>query len=547
MEIEVYLEGHKQTAVQGDTIAGFLGAKYLKERSIVASLMDYHLVGLNTRIRRKCSLHPVHAGAPLGRVVLKRTVSHMLHSVVADLFPDLNLVVGQSFLGGHYYEIESRNGRKLDAPYLAEKLTAGMDKLADANLSFDFRHMPIDEAREALTDPGGAKASLLEIWTGPLAPVVILGNFVDIPHGPYALTTGCGKGARVIPYESGLILQFPDARIHPRKMQKLWACYRQTRDWNRNLGMESVGNLNQAILSDHIGEVIRISEALHEKRISQIADEITQSRDEKRVICIAGPSSAGKTTFVRRLSIQLKVNGVTPKIIGMDDYFLDREVCPRDKNGDFDFESLGALNLDLIHEHLEKLLKGFEVRRPHFDFVTGRSTLAVGEPLRLEENQVLLIEGIHGLNPLLTKSIPASCTFKVFTNALTQLVFDAHNRILTSDTRLLRRIVRDRLFRGTSTADTIAMWDNVRLGEKRHIFPFQEQADATFNSSLVYERAVLKTYAARFLLEVPRRHPSRAEAHRLLKDLELFVPIVPMEVPSNSVLREFIGGSAFNY
>ncbi len=231
----------------------------------------------------------------------------------------------------------------------------------------------------------------------------------------------------------------------------------------------------------------------------------------------------------------------------MDDYFLDREVCPRDKNGDFDFESLGALNLDLIHEHLEKLLKGFEVRRPHFDFVTGRSTLAVGEPLRLEENQVLLIEGIHGLNPLLTKSIPASCTFKVFTNALTQLVFDAHNRILTSDTRLLRRIVRDRLFRGTSTADTIAMWDNVRLGEKRHIFPFQEQADATFNSSLVYERAVLKTYAARFLLEVPRRHPSRAEAHRLLKDLELFVPIVPMEVPSNSVLREFIGGSAFNY
>jgi uridine kinase len=290
-----------------------------------------------------------------------------------------------------------------------------------------------------------------------------------------------------------------------------------------------------------------VAEALHEKRLAEIADEIADRRDVLRFVFVAGPSSAGKTTFVKRLSVQLKVNGIEPVVIGLDDYYGNREDCPKDENGEYDFEALEALDLRLIDQHLAALYAGEEIGVPKFSFAKGRREEGEGRPLRTAPGQVALIEGIHGLNPRLIESVPREAVFSIYINALTQLVIDDHNRIFTADARLLRRIVRDRRYRKTPAAETIARWPSVRRGEQKHIFPHQEHADATFNTALVYETSVLKTFAWRYLLEVPRSHPSRTEAHRLLSFLELFVPVFPDAVPHNSVLREFLGGSAFAY
>jgi uridine kinase len=297
-----------------------------------------------------------------------------------------------------------------------------------------------------------------------------------------------------------------------------------------------------------VTEVIRIAEGFHEKKIAAIADMIHTRRQRVRMVLVAGPSSSGKTTFIKRLAIQLRVNGLRPLGLSLDNYFVDRAQTPRGPDGKPDFESIDALDLELLNTQLAALLRGEEVAVPRYDFVLGRRVAADRwSHARLSEGQILLVEGIHALNPRLTAAVPHEDTFKVFISALTQLVLDDHNRIFTSDARLLRRIVRDRLSRGHRATHTLEMWAGVRRGEARGIFPFQEDADVVFNSALVYEPAVLRVFAERFLLEVPREHPTYTEAYRLLKFLSWFVPIFQDDVPNTSILREFIGGSAFEY
>jgi len=544
--LEVSLDDQLREVDSGTTIYHLIGREQIERTSIIAALLDNHLVSLHTPLVRGARVVTVLEDSPLGEDVCKRSIAHMLHAVLAERFPELTFVVGQSLMGGYFYELQVA-GEPYDGDLesLARIAGEGLRALVEARAPFEISYHYPDDALDQLSDPGGAKSRLLATWPSMLVPMIALAGFTDIPHGPYAPDSGVGRLARVIPYPPGIVLQFRASDEHAeRKATRLWACYRETRDWNHLVKVPSVGHLNEAVLQDRIDEVVRISEALHEKKIVEIVGEITARRSPVRLICVAGPSSAGKSTFVRRLAIQLRVCGIEPLIVGLDNYYLDRDKCPRDELGEYDFEALEALNLELINAHFAALLRGEPVSFPVFDFATGLSSVPETDaPVSLSRDQILIVEGIHGLHPSMTRSVPGASVYKIFVNALTQLMLDAHNRLHTADTRLIRRIVRDRLYRHTVAADTIARWPSVRRGERRHIFPFQEEADIMFNSSLVYEHAVMKTQASRYLLEVPRDHPSRAVAHRLLGFLDLFVGVLPDEVPGNSVLREFIGGN----
>ncbi|HQP44846.1 MAG TPA: nucleoside kinase, partial [Thermoanaerobaculales bacterium] len=397
------------------------------------------------------------------------------------------------------------------------------------------------------------KLDLLETRRSSTVHTVSCGRFVDIAHGPCAPHTGCLPTFGVIRYGDGLILQFPRRADRSRLPEftprpKLFATYLETRAWQELLGVHTVGQLNRLCLDGGISDIVRVAEGLHEKKIGQIADRILSREPRARLVLVAGPSGAGKTTFARRLGIQLRVNGIEPVALSLDDYYVDRSRTPLDEEGEPDFEALDAIDLPLFRKQLAELLAGREVMTPRFDFQHGRrDDPERWVPLRLLDHQVLVIEGIHGLNERLTDSVPASSAFRIFISALSQLAIDDHNRLFTADGRLVRRIVRDRRYRGFTAERTLDLWEKVRRGEGRWIFPFQERADVMFNSALVYEPAVLKTYAERFLLQVPRTSATYAEAFRLLKGLSMFVSIFPDEVPQTSILREFIGGSGFDY
>lgn len=521
---------------EGTSVGEVFSNSSLRQKGIIAALLNQGLVSLSALVQGECLLHPVRADEPLGRTVRRRTIAHMLQALMANR-GSLRLVVGQSMGGGYFFEVE---GGKTDLTALATDLSRGLEHLALAKLEFTYATVALDCARRLLTDSNGTKAALLDTWPAPTLVIVRLGEFVDIPHGPYAPDTSFGLGARVLPYENGLILDFQDDGNQPpiQRSQHLWQCYRQTAVWNKNMAVETVGQLNRVVLDGRENEVIRISEALHEKRIANIADEITAR--SVAFVCIAGPSSSGKTTFTGRLADHLRVNGVRAFRLSLDDYYRNREDCPKDEFGRYDFESPAAIQIDLIQEHFQQLLEGRQISVPRFDFQTGLSVPG-DQKIELGPRDVVLVEGIHGNNPEITSAAPDSARYRIFVNGLNQLRIDDHNRILTSDTRLLRRIVRDRLYRGTSAADTIDQWSSVLAGEKKYIYPYQDHTDLMFNAALVYETAVLKTFAQRFLMEVPRDAQARVHAYRLLRFLELFVPVFPSDIPSNSILREFIG------
>jgi len=543
VNVSVWIGEDEREVPAGTMIAEVLGAERIAAEALVAATVDNHLVGLDAPLHGDTRLFPVAASDPLGEPVVKRSVAHMFMAMAHERCPELLLSVGQSLLGGHFYEVEPEQ-RVAELEVIAAELTKALNDLAAEALPFQRRALSCDAASRDLSDPGCSKQRLLCTLPSPMVATASLKGFADLQHGPYAPDTRCGAGAEVIAYPPGLILRFPRARPLKGALagRRLFQTYLKTRDWNRRVGVSTVADLNEAVLEGRIGEVINVAEALQEKELASIADDIESRAGEVRLVCVAGPSSSGKSTFVRRLSTQLRVNGINPIVLGLDDYYRDRAECPVDAQGELDFEALEALDLDLLHEHLEEIVEGKEVRVPGFDFVRGKPTPRdTWRRLRLEPDQLLLLEGIHGLNPALTGDLPTSASFRIYLNALTQLQIDAHNRIQTSEGRLLRRIVRDRCTRGTSAADTIQRWASVRRGEGAHIFPFEDEADRVFNTALVYEVAVLRTYAWRFLLEVPRSHPSRTEAYRLLRFLELFVPVLGDAVPANSVLREFIG------
>ncbi len=522
-----------------------------ENKGMVAAIIDNVLVGLQTQLYTGNEVKPVYRDENIGISVVRESVSHIFHSLMRERHPELSFFVGQSLHGGYFYEVYDGDTEP-DLFALAEEMTDAIEELAKAKESFHRHIVTINHALDSLPKEFKAKRKLLQAWPGGLISMIGLRGFDDIQHSPYALDTSCALGTKVVPYPPGLILQFPGAseKGTADRGKKLWEVYRETRDWNRKISVATVGDLNKAVLEGRESDVIQIAEAQHEKKMAQIADLIIQKQKQKqaRIVCVAGPSSAGKSTFVQRLSIQLRVGGVEPILMNLDDYYRPRCEYPLDENGEADFEALEALNLEKIQEDVKNLLVGKEILIPKFNFKEGLpEPKNMWRSVSLGKEQVLIIEGIHGLNPALLGDCPDNEVIRIFINALTQLMIDEHNRIATMVIRLIRRIVRDRRYRGTLAQETIDRWPSVIRGESRHIYPFQEKADIMFNSTLSYEVAVLKTFAWRYLMEVPRDNPARVNANRLLGFLDLFIPVFPDAVPENSVLREFIGGSRFSY
>jgi uridine kinase len=549
--VVVGFNGERRQVDSGTTVTQFLHS-YFGElpRDILAALVNRRMVMLDFPLRGlHVELEAVRTSTREGEAVARRTASLLLLESTRELYPEVRLVVGQSLGGGYFYRwLADRAPSEQEVASILRR----MEELCAEDRPFVRQVMTLEQAEATFRAQGQeSKLQLLATHRGSTVPVVSCGEVVDIVHGPVAPSAGRIRGFSLVPYEDGVLLRFPRngdaAHLPPLLPQpRLFAAYRETRRWNEVLGVAHVGSLNRLCLSGEISEVIRIAEGFHEKKIAEIADRIASCRDRVRLVLVAGPSSSGKTTFIRRLGIQLRVNGIRPVGLSLDNFFVDREQTPMGPDGKPDWEALEALDLPLFNAGLTALLRGEEVELPRYDFTLGRR-VARDRWARhhLAHDEVLLVEGIHGLNPRLTEAVPDGMKFRVFISALTQLTLDDHNRIFTSDSRLLRRIVRDRLFRNHPATRTLEMWGSVRRGEARGIFPFQEGADAMFNSALVYEPAVLKVFAERFLLEVPRERPAYTEAYRLLKFLAWFVPVFQDDVPSTSILREFIGGSPF--
>jgi uridine kinase len=428
-----------------------------------------------------------------------------------------------------------------------------MESLATQGLPIRVEHWLVDEARAHFLSRGWEHAArLLTTARTATVPLATCGQVYAIALGPVVPDTSLLTGATVRVHGDALALELGaldprrrgvevQVRLDPEMVV-------EHRRWTTAMGVTSVGAFNELCIDGEVTQLIRVAEGFHEKQISRLADAIAANRERLRIICIAGPSSSGKTTFIKRLSVQLHINGLRPVALSLDDYYVDRLKNPKDENGEWDFEAVEALRLDLLQDHVRRLLAGESVKLARYDFKTGLSHPDGGHTLQLQPGDLLLLEGIHGLNPRLLGDIHTpEQLFRVFIHPATSLPFDRLSRVSTTDLRLLRRIVRDRHTRGYSAAENIARWPSVQAGEQKHIFPFQARADFTFDSALVYEPAVLKVFAERYLLEVPPTHPSFATAWRLRHLVDRFVAIYPDHVPPTSMMREFIGGSGFEY
>ncbi|MCP4896704.1 MAG: nucleoside kinase [bacterium] len=551
-QVTIRYQGEQHGVAQGTTVASFLQETdgSVSDR-VLSALVNRRQVMLDFPLRGEVDLDVVRYGSREGELVYKRSVSLMLHEACAQLYPEAQLVIGQSLGNSYHYSIR---GETPGCQEMTVALCEYMRKLHLERVNISRNTVTLEEVEEAFRKRGwNDKLLLLRTRRSSTVHTVSCGKFIDLAHGPYAPHTGCLPTFDVVAYEDGLLLRFPQRANRdqlPVFIDKplLFKTYVETRKWQDLLGIPYIGQLNALALNGEMGQLVRIAEGFHEKKIARIADEISARRDRVRLIAIAGPSSSGKTTFAQRLGVQLRVNGLEPVALSLDNYYVNRSETPIDEDGKLDFESIEAIDLPLFHEHLTQLLDGKEVSTPRFDFVAGKRRPA-GEwsPLRLGPGQMLVIEGIHGLNNKLTESLERDQKFAIYISALSQLAIDNHNRIFTADGRLIRRIVRDRMYRGFSAERTLDLWERVRRGEGQWIFPFQEEADIMFNSALVYEPAVLRIFAERFLLQVPRTSQAYPEAFRLLKFLSLFVPIFPDEVPHTSILREFVGGSSFAY
>jgi uridine kinase len=483
-----------------------------------------------------------------GKEIYRRTTGFILARACMDYHRNSRLVIGHSLSNGYYYDFYS------DLPNTSAVLGKISDIMKDIiknNEQIEVKVLPKMEAKELFKKKGFSdKARLLKYLEKDEVKIYKLGPFMDIAHYPLAPSTGSVGYFRLRRNPPGFILEFPRENVCEVpsfiKQTKLFKVYQESKHWGKILEVNNVGRLNEVIASGKISELIKIAEALHEKKFSAIADMILERRDDIKIILIAGPSSSGKTTFSKRLAIHLKVNGLKPVTISLDNYFVNREECPRDEKGDYDFESLYALNIELFNEHLTRLLNGEEVMTPKFDFEQGKRIDNYSR-LRLVDGQMMIIEGIHGLNEKLTYSIPHKNKFKIYVSALTQLCIDDHNRIPTTDTRLIRRMVRDHKFRAYGAENTLLRWPSVRRGEEKNIFPYQEEADVMFNSALIYELSVLKNEALTLLSEISETSPVYKEAVRLKQFLSNFLPVDTDEIPPTSLLREFLGNSSFKY
>jgi len=517
---------------------------------VIAAIVNNRVVSLATTICRSGDIEPVKIRSRHGVRLYRRHLTMMMYEVFYKQHPGAQIQIGQSISEGYFFHVQ---GVVVDNVFL-DGLSQGIIELSARKVPFVYSRVPVEEARRVFQRSGEeVKKEVLTRWAPSHVSIVRLGDFVDLCTSPVAPHTGYFNVFKMFRLEDdAFVLQFPkhSGRTvvwNDGPQPKLYKTHKESRQWCRQLGISHVSDLNAAAITSQIYDVIKVSEGHHEKKISQIADRIAERRS-CRLVFIAGPSSAGKTTFAKRLSVQLKVLGISPRALSLDNYYVDREKTPLGPDGKWDFEALEAIDLAQLNTDLVDILAGKEVMSPVYDFPTGlRAAKEKWIPMALRENEVLIIEGIHGLNDALTPAIPPADKFRIYINALNPLAIDEHNRLNTSDMRLIRRIVRDRHYRGYSAADTIKSWSSVRRGEANHIFPYQESADVIFDTSLLYEFCVLKVFAERYLLEVPRSSPSYAEAYRLRMFLNMFVTVLPGDIPQTSLLREFIGGSSFSY
>jgi len=520
-----------------------------QEPIILLAYMDGKLRELFTPMTKDCHVRFVTLKEQAGYMAYKRTATLMFLKACEDLLgTGATTKIALDYSIGNSIFCDFLEDRVIDEAF-ARSIQKRMEELAKANLPITKRSLDTDQAAKYFDRIGfKGKKELFQFRRESKMNIYSLDGYDNYFYGYMAPSTGYISAFLVSAYQHGVVLQIPKRKqteeIVPFTPQpKLFHVMQRSREWTKTMGVDTVGALNDVITHGNINHLILLQEGLQEKLLADIADEIVSKN--KRIILIAGPSSSGKTTFSHRLSIQLQIAGLTPHPVSMDDYFLDRELSPRDENGNYNFETIASLDVDLLTKHINQLLDGEEIDVPSYNFITGKREYH-GHKLKIGEKDVLVMEGIHGLNGTLTNEIPEDAKYRIYVSALNQINLDEHNRIPSSDGRLLRRIVRDAMTRGNDARETISRWDSVRKGEEDNIFPYQEEADVMFNSAQIYEIAVLKQYAEPLLFAVPRDCPEYQEAKRLLKFLEYFLNIPSEAIPKTSLLREFIGGSCFD-
>ena len=544
--IEIHLpNGKTLSGPRGTQIGEFLAqVKDDFPAPIVAAIINNQIHELTFSVDIEAHCQPVTMNTADGARIYRRSLVFLLEMVFAELFPKGNLNIDHSVSsGGFYCEVTGRETLKKTE---LDSLKAHMQKLVNDDIPFLRKEVPIQEALDYFQKRGYEdKLRLLKHRRKDYLTLYTFNGQMDYMHGYMVPSTGYLKWFDLKLVNGGFLIQFP-RRHAPTNLEpmgnypKLLSTFRQYGDWLQTLNIDNVGALDDAIAAGRADELVLVSEALHEQNLADIAQQIVQKKS--RIILISGPSSSGKTTSSRRLAVQLLARGISPFPLELDNYFVDREKTPLDENGQPDFETIEALNLTRLAEDLEKLISAEKVQLPRFNFREGRSE--EGDVVQLKEGQPIILEGIHGMNPRLIPDRWADSAFRVYVSALTQLNLDRHNRVSTTDTRLIRRIVRDARERGYSAQATISRWESVRRGEKRHIFPYQENADVMFNSALVFELAALKAAAEPLLRQVPHSEPEYIEARRLLAFLEWFLPLDVNLIPANSIVREFLGGSS---
>src|SRR5690554_198800 len=546
--IKAKIEGKDYNFPKGITLEEMLEETKLHDnRIVVAAIMNNRLVDLSDAVEEDAQIRYVTMNEEMGNRIYRRSLYLVMTRAIQDLYPGSRLLIEHSLSNGIYCELHK------DRPLCSRDLALIKEKM----MEYIKRDLPIRKLVKS-------KSELVEIFEkqGYLDKVEIMSYLERDIFTVYELEGNYDYYFYNLAPRTGILdrfdlhLQMPGfILLHPKKgkpyevpeyveQEKLAEAFHEFERWGEIIGVATVSDLNKIIKKGKFKDLVNIMEALHEKKIARIADQIAEEKDKNKIILIAGPSSSGKTTFAQRLSIQLRVNGINPVSISTDDYFVDREKTPRDENGEYDFESIEAIDLELLNEDLLALLQGEKVEIPTFNFLTGRREYR-GNYLQVDREHPIIIEGIHSLNDRLTEFIPENNKFKIYISALTQINIDRHNRIPTTDNRLLRRMVRDNFFRNRSAAATLEWWPAVRKGEEKNIFPFQENADVMFNSGLVYELAILKKYATPLLKEITPEEEVYYQAERLLEILDCFLPMDEDAVPGNSILKEFIGGSIF--
>ncbi len=549
--LQIRCKNNKKTleVAIGSTLSEIFSLSGLKmDYGPVCCKVNNKVEGLHYRVyhNKDVEFLDLHASSAMRNYT--RTLFFVLSKAVHDLYPGSEVVIDIPVSNGYFVDLHI--GRPVDL-VVVDAIRRRMQEIIDAKIPIKRFEVPTEDAIKMFEEKGDeAKVKLLRSYGSLYTTYYQIDDYVDYYYGSLLTNTSKVYLFGLEKYFDGLLLRIPDKQnpgVLPEMthQDKMFEIFKEHHRWQKILGVRTVGDFNELVMKGHATDVINVSEALQEKKISQIADEIA-SRQGIKLVLLAGPSSSGKTTTCKRLSIQLLANGIQPLQISLDDYFVDRDRTPKDENGEFDYESIYALDLKLINEQFNALFRGEEVELPKYNFQTGKSEKS-GKRLQMNDHNVLVVEGIHALNPELTAQIPEKMKFRVYASALTTILLDDHNYIPTTDNRLLRRIIRDYKYRGVNAQETIHRWPSVRAGENKWIFPYQENADAVFNTAMLFELAVIKQQAEPLLEQVPENSEEYSEAYRLRKFLKYIKPIPNRDIPPTSLLREFLGGSSFKY